>query len=450
MRSLARTALCAAATLTYLGTPAVSAQPTGPATAPVGNPSSSGTIVPQTQALPPTQQPSPAPLLVPRGAAAPAGLTLEQALAEAETRSPAITAARAAVDAARGRLRQAGVRPNPELSVQVENFAGSGPYSGFNGTETTVSLNQRLDIGGRRSARVAAGQAELLAATLRLAIARADLAASVRGQFATAVATRDRLALARENQRRAQELARIAGELVDAGREPPLRALRARAAAAQADAALRAAQAEEEASRRTLASLFGIDTPPESVGGAAVFRPAPPADPAHTLDVRLAEVEQVIAEAALRNQLAARRLDPAAGIGVRRIEETGDQALVAGFSLPLPLFNGNRGNVAAARADIAAAAARRAGALALATANVGNAAANFNAAEARVAALESAAIPQASEALRLARLSYQAGRLSLLELLDAQEAFAAAQTELIEARLARAQAGAALDRAAAR
>lgn len=440
--------VAAAVLICLVLSPPVAAQVAGAATAPVGT-------LPARPAEPPLAttpraDESATPLLVPREGPAPAGLTLDQALTEAEERSPAIAAARATVEAARGRLRQAGVRPNPELSVEVENFAGSGPYSGTNGTETTVAINQRLDLGGRRSARVAQGQAEFAAAELRLVIARADLARQVRDQFATAVAARDRLRLATENRLRADELARVAGALVDSGREPPLRGLRARAAAAQAEAALTAAQAEDDTSRRTLASLFGVDTPPPSVGGTAIFTPDQTSDPTQTLDVRLAEADRDIAEAALRNQLAARRLDPAVGLGVRRIEETRDQALVAGLSLPLPFFDRNQGNIAAARAEVTAAEARRTGALATATAGVRNAAAGFRAAQARVEALERAAIPQASEAMRLARLSYQAGRLSLVELLDAQDAFAAAQTELIEARLARAQAAAALDRAAAR
>src|SRR3546814_5718142 len=82
----------------------------------------------------------------------------------AQARSPVLAAARADVEAARGQLRQAGFRFNPVLNVEVENFAGTGPYSGFNGTETTVSINQRLDLAGRRRARMTLAEAELRAA----------------------------------------------------------------------------------------------------------------------------------------------------------------------------------------------------------------------------------------------------------------------------------------------
>lgn len=425
----------------------VAAQAVQPTAVPVDRPEASVRRLPDDTMATLIQDavPSPASTAMPVSA----GLTLEQALAEAESRSPDLEAATAAVEAARGRLRQAGFRTNPELSIEVEDFAGTGPYSGFDGTETTVSVNQRLDFSGRRTARVGVGRAELEAAMLRLAIARADLKLAVRQQFATAVAARDRLRLARETLARAQELARIAGELVEAGREPPLRALRASSAAAQADAEVRAAEAEEMAARQTLAALLGADTPPAEVIGSGDLEPGPTVTAEQTLDVRLADVERLVSEAALQRERTLGRLDPAVGIGVRRIEETGDQALMATFSVPLPVFDRNQGNITAAGAEVRGAAARRAGVLARARAQIGSAAASFAAAQARVTALEATAMPQAQEALRLAQLSYQAGRVSLLELLDAQDAFATAQADLINARRAQAEAAAVLDRAAA-
>lgn len=397
----------------------------------------------------PTRPAGNLPVLVPRQGALPTTLTLEQALEEAEARSPAVIAARAAVQGAEARIRQAGFRTNPELSVEVENFAGSGNLSGFRGTETTVAVNQRLDIGGRRQARLAVARAELAAQQLRLDIARADLAQAVRQQFANAVTARERLRLAEANEQRARELARVANTLVEAGREPPLRGLRARSAAAQATAELASAQAEERASRGTLASLFGVSTPPAGVTGALLDLQPRTIDPAQSLDVRLADAERLGAEAALRQEIVARTLDPAVGLGVRHVRELGDVALVAGLSVPLPLFDRNQGNIAAARANVRAAEARREGALATATVRVRNALTTVGAAQARVEALERAAIPEAAEALRLTQLSYRAGKASLLELLDAQNAFASAQGALIDARLAQAQATAELGRVAA-
>ncbi|MBY8825687.1 TolC family protein [Sphingomonas colocasiae] len=379
----------------------------------------------------------------------PAALSLERALEKAEARAPAIAAARAALEASQARLRQAGLRANPQLDVTVENFAGTGPYAGLDGTETSVQLSQRLDLGGRRAARIGVAEAAVHAEAVRLAIARADLAQSVRSQFGLALAADARLAVARAGLARATELARIADELVAAGREPPLRAYRARANAAQADAALKTAAAEDETARRSLGALLGSDMAVRRVIGALDLARPPGVAPAMTLDARLAAAELAMAESGLRQARAEGRIDPSIGIGARRIEETGDRALLASLSMPIALFDRNQGNIAAARADIRAAQAGRDAAIVQAAARIGNAGTAFDAALIRVKALQDVAAPQAEEAVRLADLAYRAGRIPLTELLDAQEAFATAQTQLIDAHLALVEARAVLARAAA-
>ena len=435
MKSVAA-AGCAAVALAGLAMP-VAAQ--------VGNPATPRVGTPATQPAGP-----PAPIEVarpaPRTGPLPSNLTLGQALEEAAARSPTVVAAEAEVAAAEARIRQAGYRSNPELSLEVENFAGTGELSGLRSTETTVAVNQRLDLGGRRSARVDAARAELEVQKLRLAIARADLAQSVREQFARSIAAREKLAQATENEARAKELARVAGILVDAGRDPPLRAMRARSALAQAQAEQEAAEADEQAARSSLAALFGVSEPVGGVSGTTLDVAPQQVNPDTSLDVRLADAERAAAQAGVREQLAERRIDPALGVGVRHIKETGDVGLVAGVSMPLRVFDSNRGNIDAARQAAAAADARRASTLATVTARARNAIANVEAAQRSVEALEKAAVPEATEALRLAEISYREGRASLIELIDVQNAYTSARTSLTEARLALALATAELGR----
>lgn len=389
------------------------------------------------------------PLLAPRSGPLPTSLSLLQSLEEAEARSPAIIAARARVAASLARIQQAGVRSNPELSIEVENFLGTGELAGLKSLETTIAVNQRLDLFGRRRSAVIAAQAQLAAERLRLGIARADLAQAVREQFARAITARERLRIATENEALTREVARISEILVDAGREPPLRALRARSAVAQARAELEAARAEEAASRGTLASLFGVTEPPASVAGSLLDLQPRIVNPEESLEVRLARAERLSAEAQVGVQLASSRLDPAVGLGVRHVRDIGDVGLVGGVSLPLPVFDRNRGNIAAARAEVRAAEANLAAVTANARVRARNSLTNVQAAAARVAALEQSAVPEAAEALRLTQLSYREGRATLLELLDAQNAYRVAQTGLVEARLAQALATAELGRVAA-
>ncbi|TPG42582.1 TolC family protein [Sphingomonas koreensis] len=377
----------------------------------------------------------------------PRQLTLDQALAEAEARSPNLAAARAEVGAALGRVRQAGFHTNPEFTVELENFAGSGVLSGFRTTEVTASINQRLDLAGHRRARVSASEARLFAAQLQLSIARADLIRQVRTRFAEGVATRDLLTVAQDNVTRSQELARVAKELVDAGREPPLRGLRARATLARTTAAFRSAEADERNTRNGLAALLGSDVPERLVGDAPVPIPAT-IDANATLDVALAKAQAAIARADVAQARADGRVDPSVGVGVRHLRETGDVGLVASVSMPLPVFDRNQGNIAAARSDVAGAEARVTAATNEATATIANARASLAAAEARLGALEQSGLAEAREALRLAELSYRAGKVSLIELLDAQQAYALTQSDLIAARQVRAEAAATLAREA--
>ena len=434
MKSLVAAAAIAAAA-------PLAAQVGNPADPLVGTPVTSAPVGPPASVRIPPRSPRAGPL--------PARISLPQALEEAAARSPAVVAAERDVAAAEARLRQAGYRTNPELSVEVENFAGTGALKGLQATEITAAVNQRLDLAGRRSARVQVALAELRVQQLRLAIARADLARSVREQFARAVTARERLEQAEDNVTWARELARVTSILVEAGREPPLRALRARSALAQAIAALEAVQAEELAARSSLAALFGVSAPVGHVTGPILDLTPRSIAAERSLEVQLAEAERAAATAGVRQQLAERRLDPAVGLGVRHVRETGDFGLVAGVSMPLRVFDRNQGGIAAARAVQDAAEARRAGTLATTTAQARNAIAGVEAAERRVSALEKSAVPEAAEALRLTQRSYEEGRASLLELLDARTAYTAAKASLTEARLALALATAELGRISA-
>src|SRR3546814_3155112 len=100
---------------------------------------------------------------------------------------------------------------------------------------------------------------------------------------------------------------------------------------------------------------------------------------------------------------------------------------MASLSVPLPVFDRNQGNIAAARSEIQSAEERRNSVLANTQAEIANARAALAAAEARVTALEGSGIGQAREALRLAQLSYRAGKSSLIDLIDAQQAYASTQ-----------------------
>ena len=250
---------------------------------------------------------------------------------------------------------------------------------------------------------------------------------------------------------RNEELARIAGLLVEDGREPPLRALRAEAALAEAQAELQAAEATSLAARTALASLWGDQGAPPLVPSRfpGIEPPGAVMATASGLQLRVARAESTAAAAEIDRERSLRIPDPVVSAGVRRFEESNDSAFLLGVSIPLPFLNRNQGNIAAAEARLRAANAREAVALADFEQAVTRARSQYLAAEARVETLSTTSLPQAEEALRLVRIGYRNGRFPLIEVLSAAEARDAIREALIAAQEDRGQAAAELIRLAA-
>ncbi len=363
-------------------------------------------------------------------------LSLDEALRLAGAESPVASIAEAEVDIARGNERQAGYGPNPEVSLEVENIAGSGAFSGLRSNETTLMLTQPIELGGKRGARMRAAQAQSSVAELDALIARADLALAVRHRFTEAVAARENLALQQSIYERSAEIYRIASELVEAGREPPLRAIRAEAAMAEAEADLRTAEADYLNARTNLAELWGASTPPETIETFWLTPDTVPSsgDIAGTLTLARAEAELNAAEAGIVRERRAAIPDLNVGAGIRRFEETGDTAFTIGASMAIPLRNRNQGGIEAAEATARATEGR----LLLLRLQLQRERTTLQtsiaADQARVESLSETILPRAEEALELAQIGYRYGRFTLIDVLDAASVRDGALADLISAR----------------
>jgi outer membrane protein, heavy metal efflux system len=104
--------------------------------------------------------------------------------------------------------------------------------------------------------------------------------------------------------------------------------------------------------------------------------------------------------------------------------------------VPLPLFDSNRGNIAAARAEVAGAEARAEVARTEAEAELRGAIAQAEASEARVRAAQ-ASLATAQEGYRLARIAYEGGKAPLIELLTARRNLGLARGVVLDAQAGR-------------
>ena len=374
---------------------------------------------------------------------------------EAERNAPRLVESRARIDAAQGHATQAGAWIDPTFGVEVEDVAGSGPYTGWSQAQTTVSLSEPLELGGQRGARVVAGRAAVRSAELQSEGVRVEFGHQLALAYAAAEAAQARSELLTEDIARAQEDVRIARALVKAGKEADLRAV-------QADAELAAAQAEFEAARADqlnalgrLSSLAGLREPLERVTPSLLNRntSAPPSatvaarstDPA----VRSAEAEHEAAQQRLAVERKRAIPTPTLLVGTRRFSATDTNAWVMSVSVPLPLFDRNRGEIAAARAEVTAAQARLSATQLESDAAWRGAVSQLQVSAARREAADLSE-SAAREAYRLARTGYDAGRTPLIELLSTRRSLTEAQSRALEARIARVQAEAELAHLAGR
>jgi cobalt-zinc-cadmium efflux system outer membrane protein len=356
----------------------------------------------------------------------------------------------AEVDRAEGLALQARARPNPTVSVMAENFAGQRPYRGFERSENTLQINQPFEIGGKRSARVAAGKAGVDAALARTRDARLAYAYDLALAYAAAEASDRRIELALDEVEEAEADLSAARALVDAGKEARLRSLQAESEVNSLRALVDTARAEKVGSYARLAALAGHGGGFNTLAEPLLSRLAArgsygPVDPIQTAPYIAAQAER---EAAERRLTAAKRQaipDVTVSMGVRRLDVDNANALVAGLSVPIPLFDRNRGNVDAAEAELRGAQARDRATLLNVQAEITGSLALNEAADARVAAGERT-MRTADETYRLARLGYESGKSPLIELLAARHGLGVARGVVLDAAIARLEARARLAR----
>ncbi|MBZ9647508.1 TolC family protein [Sphingobium sp. 3R8] len=365
-------------------------------------------------------------------------LTLDQAVAIAGGSAPAADAAQAGMDAAQAARTVAGLRPNPELQSQVENVVGSGPYGGVRQAETTVGLNIPIELGGKRSARMAVADAQSHRAVLVAAITQADIRLQVTALYIDAIAAERRMATARDQLRIAHDALNAARIRVQAGRASPLEEQRADVAKLNAEAEVQKTQRLANAIRANLERRIG-----QPVAGAldgAALDHLPPASfgptmatSAGTLALAAADADLAMADAGVRLARSQRIPDVTIGPAVRRLSATNDTAAVLSLSIPIPLFDAGQAAVAQASAQrIQAEAQRRMTALDVEQAITDALAEADNAATAARNA-NGPALAAAQEAARIARIGYREGKFGQIDLLDAERTLAQTRLAAIDA-----------------
>jgi cobalt-zinc-cadmium efflux system outer membrane protein len=366
-------------------------------------------------------------------------LALGDALALALLRNPEL-----AVDSYEQRAReaaalQARVRPNPTLSLELEDFAGSGSFRGVRQAQTTLLLGQLVELGGKRAARVTLARAQVDVAAWDYELRRIDVLSRTSDAFIELLAAQQRLELADDALALARAVERVAGLRRRAGMASPAEEIRAGVAADIAGVEREHTQHELATARQALAAMWAGEASFARALGDLEQLPKPPrrAELANRLDaspgVARWQAELARREAARSVVRSERTPDLAVRAGPRHLAGADDVALVVGVSVPLPLFDRKAGAIAESEQRIAKLAAeQRAERVRVATA--------LNAAQlALIASLEEAkllrerVLPGIERAAQVMQRGYEEGRFAQIEVLETERARALAREQTLRA-----------------
>lgn len=377
-------------------------------------------------------------------------ITLEMVFRAVVERHPLVEAAEARARGARGARSTARALPNPVFTYQVENaaFPGGAAPAGLD-RETSVLATLPLEPLWQRWSRTSRAGAEVRAADAELALARRDVVLeAARAFYRVALAQvsvrgaadiEDGLdSLVRFNRTRVAEGIAAEGDLirveVERDRAMTERALQ-EAELARARAELLPFLGDPQRTSATLASLVvAVD---DSVLGAGVLPPE------GELTARALTLRPDVVAARARARAAGAETGYQRALLVRQLGLTfgakttgGVRSMVAGLSVPIPLFDQNRGEIGRAAGERTAAERELAWMELRASAEVAGAYEAARVLGEQVGRLKGGFLGRAEEARRVALAAYQEGAAPLFQVIDATRTLAEARLTYYRAQFA--------------
>ena len=336
----------------------------------------------------------------------------------------------------KGTAKQARAYPNPTIQATHEPVWRKGTRQ----SETYLNVRQRVEWAGR-SARIEAARQTSAAAQARAAADSAQLALQVAEAYAEAATAETRL-------RRLTQVTRVfrRADSSMANRETEGDASgyavrRIRLERARYEQRLAAARLEAESARRTLARMI---LPGETPSVAAEPLPStmpPPVSEREALraalrrrpELRRWQLEVGARQATVQTVRREAWPDPSLTAGYKR-QSDGFDGVFLGVGMALPLFDRNQGNTEAASARLQAAQTQQSLARREIQNEVRRAHEAYVTSRRQTDLLEGNLLAGADDLLRIAQVSYDEGEMSLVELLDAADAYRDARLRAVDLR----------------
>jgi cobalt-zinc-cadmium efflux system outer membrane protein len=332
---------------------------------------------------------------------------------------------------------QAGTISNPTLELQGVTGSLTGSPEEHS---VSIGINQELPLYGKLRLRREAGQREAEAAQRQ----RDNTARLLKDEVSTLALdfslTAKRQELAAELIKLNRDLVTIAGERFKAGDIPELDLNLTKVELARAESRLLEVERERIPLRIQIASLTGLKENDVNLSDK-LFTPITSPIPQDLVKQALASRPDLLAlalereKAETENRLAKAEAIPNLTVGLfaqwqRGSTELGgmsstssDTQLGLRLSMPIPVFDRNKGGRAAAQSRLDAADSHRLAMERTITAEVEAAISRLASSERILSLLEQGIIPQLTENLKLTQEAYRLGEVGILSVIDEQKKF---------------------------
>ena len=382
----------------------------------------------------------PAPVTAEERPTEPTGaITIEQVLTLVREQSPELGASAWDVRAAESQSRYAGRWNNPTVSVQVEDALGTNSFRRFSQAQATLEVGQVFELGKKAKKRAALARGAKSNAERDYEHDSAMVLGQARVRFTHVLADQQRLVAAREAVVFSRDALAAAKRRVRAGAASNIEERRARVVLARTLIDEEHAEHELLASRYRLAALWGSTEPKFDVASGDLFArdPLPAFEEVSAGVADNPELRRLGSERELRDAQVAVAKSKAypnlrIAAGPRWLMSSDDLAIVASATLPLPLVNRNRGQILATRARRQKLGAEQLAARVRIHAELFTQYQELAHVIVALATLEKEVLPEATAVMRTTELGFRRGRLSQLELVDAQRTLMELRREHID------------------
>jgi cobalt-zinc-cadmium efflux system outer membrane protein len=366
-------------------------------------------------------------------------LTLRQALALALKHNPELSAYSQELRASEAAVLQAGVLPNPVFDVTVDNLTNSRLRNDGDRT-TTIQIGQLIELGGKRASRITLSETGRDLAKWDYEAKRIDVLSRISQYFIDVVAAQRGQALAGETLQLAQQVADAVGKRVLAGKVSPIEETKARLALSSAQIEREQAARQLAAARSRLAAMWNNSNPQFRYADADLEKFGPLPDykllaerVSNNPDLARWSSEVARRQASIDVERAKAVPDITLSAGLRRFSQFDDHAYTVGISIPIPVFDQNRGGILEANRRLDKSIDEQRAAASRLQTELSQIFHRVSAIRSEIDMLRTSILPGARSAYDGVTKGYQLGKFGVLDVLDAQRTLYQAQSQYLKA-----------------